>query len=166
MRVFNFKWVLLLSLSALFLRGCMIETFRVDSASMTPHFPEGQWVFASKLAFGVHLPFSNYELFRWDKPQPNDMVILKVPEDSRSLFVKRVVANEGDEVQILDGKVLVNSKAIRTLDGHAENFGPITVPNDHIFLMSDNHTVGQDSRAWGPLPQVYIRGKIVWPKSN
>ncbi|NPV13971.1 signal peptidase I [candidate division WOR-3 bacterium] len=40
-----------------------------------------------------------------------------------------------------------------------DNFGPVVVPEGHIFAMGDNRDNSEDSRFWGPLPLRYLRGK-------
>lgn len=46
-----------------------------------------------------------------------------------------------------------------------QNFGPLVVPADHLFMMGDNRYNSMDSRYWGPLPVALIKGKaevIYW----
>lgn len=40
-----------------------------------------------------------------------------------------------------------------------DNFGPVVVPEDHIFVMGDNRDNSMDSRFWGPLHNRYLKGK-------
>jgi signal peptidase I len=98
-------------------------------------------------------------------------------EDFSSIaFVKRIIAGPGDTVAIEDGYPVVNGQKLdsenyRITDcdqlGYGCNFiEPITVPEDHYFMLGDNRGSSFDSRFWGPLPEDQIIGKVgltYWP---
>jgi signal peptidase I len=47
-----------------------------------------------------------------------------------------------------------------------DNFGPVIVPKGHYMMMGDNRDGSFDSRFWGPLPDKYVKGKVLflyWP---
>ena len=46
----------------------------------------------------------------------------------------------------------------------SENYGPIVVPSDSLFVMGDNRDFSNDSRFWGFVPMRNVKGKaiVVW----
>jgi signal peptidase I len=93
---------------------------------------------------------------------------LPVAQESRSVFVKRVVAGPGDVISLVDGHVIRNG--VRQSESYVATCGaggecsfptPIRVPAGEYYLLGDNRGVSDDSRFWGPLPSAWIIGTVV-----
>jgi signal peptidase I len=91
-----------------------------------------------------------------------------VPQESDSVFVKRVVAGPGDLIAIVDGHVVRNG--VRERDPYIAACGPgtscsfptaVRVPPDEYYVLGDNRGVSDDSRFWGPVPSAWIIGTVV-----
>ena len=108
----------------------------------------------------------------YTSPERGDIVVVRIPEFSEDPIVKRVIAVEGDTVNIdfESGSVFVNGELqtepyIKELTHRdfAENgiTFPVTVEKGHIFLMGDNRNDSYDSRyaAIGQVDQRCILGK-------
>lgn len=50
-------------------------------------------------------------------------------------------------------------KLMRQLQSPLQNFGPVTVPEDHYLMMGDNRDNSADSRVYGFVPREEITGK-------
>nr|WP_249044757.1 signal peptidase I [Crossiella equi] len=104
------------------------------------------------------------------------------PPDERD-FVKRVIAVGGQTVQCCDdqNRLLVDGKPLtepyvyweQGLGSEADQtrFGPVTVPQGHLWMMGDNRNNSSDSRAegHGPVPVDNVIGKaqiIVLPPTR
>ena len=93
------------------------------------------------------------------------------PPNPTRMFVKRVIAREGDTVQIVDGWVLINHRPLRddyvapAFRDH-DNWGPQVIEQGYDFVMGDHRNDSFDSRDWGLVPKRYIVGKVNvrwWP---
>jgi len=76
-----------------------------------------------------------------------------------------VIAEEGDTVRIVDGRVYVNDIPLRDDYVPAEyrshdDWGPQVIPEGYDFVMGDHRNNSSDSRHWGMVPKRYIIGKI------
>ena len=95
-----------------------------------------------------------------------------VPLDQSDL-VKRVAGLPGETIEIRDGVLLVDGIAYAEpyLEGTAgADFGPVTVPDGHLFFLGDNRANSSDSRSrLGFVPRDRVVGRalaVVWPVRN
>jgi len=150
---------------AFFVRTFFIQAFKIPSESMENTLLVGDFLFANKLVYGPKFPFVDRHLPGTRDPKPGDIIIFKYPGDKKTDYIKRCVAVEGQTVE-LRGKILyvdgVPCEEEYAKYSHGSNFGPYTVPKDHIFMMGDNRDNSADSRVWGPLPKNLILGKAMF----
>jgi signal peptidase I len=135
------------------------QVARVDGLSMAPTLEDHDRLIVNKLV---------YEL---GEPRPGDIVMLYYPLNPEKMFVKRVIAREGDTVRIVDGRVYVNDVPLHDDYVPAEfrshdDWGPQVIQQGYYFVMGDHRNNSSDSRHWGPVPKKYIVGKVKvrwWP---
>lgn len=163
---------------ALFIRTFIVQAFKIPSGSMLPTLKIGDHILVNKFIYGIKLPFAGTVLVPVKEPQPNDIVVFKFPRDPKLDYIKRVIAVAGDTIEVRDKKISINGKPFEDLHGvHTDprvlpasssprdNFGPVTVPEDHIFVMGDNRDNSFDGRFWGFVDLKAVRGKaflIYW----
>ena len=155
-------WVKTLASAAVY--ATLIVTFgfqvaRVEGQSMAPTLADQDRLIVNKLTY------------RWGVPRRGDIVMLYYPLNPDKSFVKRVIAEEGDQVRIVDGRVFVNDVPMQDdfvppeYRSH-DDFGPSVVPEGYYFVMGDHRNNSSDSRHWGFVPKKYIIGKVQlrwWP---
>jgi signal peptidase I len=155
-------WVKTLFSAAVY--ATLIVTFgfqvaRVEGQSMAPTLADQDRLIVNKLTY------------RWAAPRRGDIVMLYYPLNPDKSFVKRVIAEEGDQVRIVDGRVFVNDVPMQDdfvppeYRSH-DDFGPSVVPEGYYFVMGDHRNNSSDSRHWGFVPKKYIIGKVQlrwWP---
>jgi len=147
----------------LLLRFFVIEFVNVSGHSMTPGLEEGQIVLVEKISK------------HFSEPDYGDVVIVKFKSVDERYYVKRVMGLPGDTLEVRDGKVLRNGKALDEpyiLEDYIDTpMDQITVPEDHIFVMGDNRNNSTDSRSShvGAIPEKDIIGNgicVIFPFSD
>jgi signal peptidase I len=172
------------TLAALVLRAFVVEAFRIASPSMSPTLLVGDLVFVEKFVFGIRLPFSTYEVVSFRKPARGEVVAFTLPDRGLDVFVKRIIAVEGDTVEFRRGKLVLNGVEATYAKGtegflerlpgtdvelplssvtpEAFRFGPVAIPAGHFFVLGDNREHSADSRDWGPVPLRCLRGRVAY----
>ncbi len=162
---------------ALLIRSFVVQAFKIPSGSMLPTLQIGDHILVSKFAYGLRLPYPfEKTLVSWRQPRRGDVIVFVYPRDRSKDFIKRVVAVEGDTVEIRHKHLYINGKRVkdshayfaegsREMPGPRDNLGPLTVPPHHVFVMGDNRDRSHDSRYWGFVNLDDIKGKaflIYW----
>jgi len=84
-------------------------------------------------------------------------------------LIKRIIAKEGDVVEVKDGLLYINGAAQDEkyiAEGPAYVWGPSRVPDGMYMVLGDNRNHSLDSHIWGFLPKENIIGKAIckyWP---
>ena len=161
-RTKQYLWTIGIALViAIILRTFVVQGYRIPSGSMESALLKGDFILVSKLAY------------RFGEPRSGDIVIFDYPLNPSKTFIKRIVAEAGQIVEIvnktlyIDGEIAVPPYLVRHTDpqiypaeySNRDNFGPFEVPHGHYFVMGDNRDNSRDSREWGFLERKHIEGR-------
>ena len=177
----------------------VIQNFKVDGDSMLPTLHSDQYLLVNKAAyfrydanllsriFNSNVQPDMHYLFHG--PQRGDIVVFLSPTEPVD-FIKRVIATEGETVQIKpdpdsigspsdqcsDCGVFVNGvrldepyvKALPDYE-YPPDGETLTVPAGDVFVLGDNRRNSSDSHVWGPLDIGSIVGTAFlsyWPANE
>jgi len=178
------KSILIALLLALFIRAFFIQAYKIPSGSMIPTLLIGDYLLVNKITFGLKNPIKDDFFYLRRLPERQEIVVFTYPVDKKVDFIKRVIGLPGDKVQIINKKVYVNDKPLnepyaRWTDPEVyprdvsprDNFGPIEVPDGHLFVLGDNRDQSYDSRFWSFVPIKYLKGSALiiyfsWDSEN
>ena len=162
-------------LLALFIRTFVVQAFKIPSGSMEPTLLVGDHILVNKFIYGVKLPFVRKTIIPIHQPRRNDVIVFIYPKDPSKDFIKRVIGLPGDRIEMLGHSIYINGKLFRDKHGvytvspdSSTRFGPVMVPQGHLFVMGDNRDHSYDSRFWGFVPLSSVKGKAFivywsWP---
>jgi len=169
---------------ALFIRTFVVQAFKIPSGSMKPTLLIGDHILVNKFIYGIKVPFWDKTIVPIKQPARGDIVVFKFPEDPSKDFIKRVIGVAGDVIEIRNKELYANHKRLESRYGvyldssiisgnlqPRDNFGPVTVPSDSLFVMGDNRDHSYDSRFWGFVRLDALKGKAFiiywsWDKEN
>lgn len=156
---------------ALLLRFFIIEPRFIPSLSMFPTFDVGDQLAVEKVTKRVK-PLYRNEVVVFTPPKSfQDIMENEYGDKSRAkeALIKRIVAVEGDKVEVKRGKLYVNGEVQDepfTAEDAEYQFGPVVVPKGNVLVLGDNRNHSLDGHIWGFLPNDNIIGRAVfvyWP---
>ena len=97
----------------LFVRAFVVEAFKIPSGSMIPTLEVGDHIFVNKFIYGVRIPWTNIKFgMDYRKPRRGEVIVFIYPKEPDKDFIKRIVAIEGDTVEVKDDVVYINGKPV------------------------------------------------------
>lgn len=138
----------------------LMGNFVIEQQSAVPNYLPGERILVDKVIYratGLHR---------------GDLIVTHSPRDPKIDIFKRVIGLPGEKVEISNNTVMVNGVKIdepylapgaQTSRGGAQSWA---LKDNEYFVMGDNRSNSEDSRAWGALPQENIVGRAwirYWP---
>jgi len=163
-------------------RANVAQAFYIPSGSMEPQLEVGDRVLVSRTAYRLHdVHRGDIVVFPSPSSKPDDdpivtrvvtdlleAVALRKPGDDE--LIKRVVGLPGETVGATDGHLVIDGRRLEEPyladDVVTHDFGPVSVPAGHVFVMGDNRENSADSRVIGTIDVDTIVGRAVariWP---
>jgi signal peptidase I len=171
-----FESIVIAVILALFIRTWVVQAFKIPTGSMEQNLLIGDHLLVNKFVFGPARGGVEEQLLPVGRVERADILVFKFPDDPERDFIKRVIGLPGEMLEVrrkqvyIDGNPLdepylrPEAKTLRAgatpVDGR-DNYGPVTIPDGHYFMMGDNRDNSQDSRYWGPLPHGHLKGKAM-----
>jgi signal peptidase I len=168
---------------ALFIRTFVVQAFKIPTGSMEQNLLIGDHLLVNKFVFGPAGPLQR-AILPMNDIKRRDVIVFKYPEEPERDFIKRVIGLPGDTVELRNKRVFINGKQLdepyvfflqdpppvpqeaeASIDAQGGDprvqYGPVTVPAGHYFVMGDNRDNSQDSRYWGFLPRENVKGRAL-----
>jgi signal peptidase I len=159
-------WTVLL---ILFIRGFIVEPFKIPSGSMFPTLMIGDNLFVAKSSYDLGIPFTNFKFLRIGEPKRGDVVVFRYPNNEKDptkdglYYIKRLIGVPGDRIRVVGGIPQFDNAAVEQRPIPSEEVAPrmpaYSVPPGHQVLlerlpgMTGEHLVQRDQRGLLRLPR-------------
>jgi signal peptidase I len=137
-----------------------IRAYKIASGAMKPTLEGGDRILVDFL-------------YDRERVKRGDILVFRFPQDESRDFIERVIGLPGERVEVRGRTVYINGSPLEEpyaryddfgpqgqFEGR-ERFGPVRVPEGHLFMMGDNRDNSLDSRAWGFLNMDKVRGEAI-----
>ena len=138
------------------IRMFVAQPFIVSGASMQETFHTGEYLIVDQLTY------------QFSEAKRGDVIIFRYPKDPSKFFIKRVIGEPGDTVNIEGSTVRISNAAEPNgfilnepyIKSMANGSSVTEVLGDReYFVMGDNRDQSSDSRVWGVLQEERIVGR-------
>lgn len=147
----------------------------IEGLSMEPNLIGNQWFLVSRIGISgftrqVYAETHQGAINTSDwLPRRGAIVTFAHSSDPNRIFVKRVIALPGEEIEINRGVVYIEGELLvepYVIYHDFRSMPSIRVPSDSIIVLGDNRPLSGDSRDFGPVPRSNLLGVAVlryWP---
>jgi signal peptidase I len=172
---------------AVLIQSFAVKTFIIPSSSMSPTLQIGDRVMVDKITYYFRKPRrGDIIVFRYPPAEPEAMntsnpwywlferigeTVHLANKTNSAPYVKRIIATEGETVELQKGMLYVDGKKIdeEYAVNDTDDFGPVEVPEGRLLCLGDNRANSRDSRFWGMVPVRSVIGRVFliwWPPSR
>ena len=152
--------VISLAISA-FIIIFLYQPVKVEGTSMMPSIDNEERIFINKFVYR----------FGIEDVHRGDTVVFWFPNDTTKSYIKRVIGLPGDTVEVREGTVVLNGRALEEPYVPDDFRDRVSVARqklgvDQYFVLGDHRNSSNDSRTGWTVPRNYIYGKAVfvyWP---
>lgn len=157
-------WILGIIVIVKLVQAFLIQPFIVEGASMLPTYHNQEFLLVDKLTYRIK------------EPKRGDVMIFKLYENKANPYegkhlIKRLIGLPGERVVVTRGVTkiynkenpegfLLDEKYVSYTDTQKDM--DIRLDSTHYFVMGDNRAQSYDSRDWGALDEVNIKGQVVF----
>lgn len=154
------------------IKNHIVQAYKIPSGAMLPTLQIGDHILTKK------------KYLIGDSIHRGDIVTFPFPKDPSKVFIKRVIGLGGEKFEMKEKQVFINNmplaepyvqhtdnRIVPAAQMPRDNFGPIDIPDDSLFVMGDNRDESNDSRFWGFIKKSSVTGKAIsvywsWDKRN
>jgi signal peptidase I len=166
--------IIIAILIAVVIRTLVIQAYKIPSRSMVPTLLIGDHLLVNKFIYPNKIPVIRTILLPVSNPERGDIIVFIYPNDRSKDYIKRVIGVAGDKIEIRNKSIFINGKPYK--DGFGiysdsvvypsmvqprDNYGPVVVPGNSLFVMGDNRDESADSRFWGFVDLKDVEGKAL-----
>ncbi len=155
------KAAIIVTLIGLVVRVFVFMPYHNKSRDMENALYQGDFLLTSQLAYMT------------GEPKVGDLIVFEHPFKIDELTSGRIVAREGQTIELIDKEVIVDNefmvdsdkvkfsdhRALSAEYSNRDNFGPVQIPAGAVYVLCDNRDEGEDSRHFGMVNIDTIKGK-------
>jgi len=155
------KAALIVLVISLALRVFLVFPFQVESTDMEGSFYEGDFLLVNQLSY------------KFGEPELGEIVVFEHPFKIGESTIGRIIALEGQTVEIIGKTVYVDNEAlteysnvkytdrdiIPEIYSARDYLQPVEVPTGMMFVLDDNRDLAEDSRNFGLVTLDAVKGK-------
>ena len=92
-------------------KSSILDANNIPTGSMIPTLKIGDFLFVNQMRYTLRIPFTDYVLWKIDRPQRGDIVTFVPPQEDDlkgKILVKRLIGVPGDTIRVEDDEIYVN----------------------------------------------------------